>query len=64
MIEFDVFLDCFFLFEIVYNFFVAFESQGVSCKISKVAYFSSSLLASVAEVAHSPLHPKILADTF
>ena len=29
-IEFDVFLDCFFIFEIAYTFFVAFDNQGVS----------------------------------
>ena len=29
-LEFDVFLDSFFIFEIVYNFFVGIQSKGVS----------------------------------
>lgn len=29
-LEFDVFLDSFFLFEIVFNFFLGFEQHGVS----------------------------------
>ena len=38
-LEFDVFLDCFFMFEIFYNFFVGFEHKGgYTDDLKKVAY--------------------------
>jgi hypothetical protein len=39
-LEFDVFLDSFFIFEIIYNFFVGIQSKGVSLELSSCAVVS------------------------